>query len=169
MDSRSEAWRPKWACVASRRAICIFTIAGSHPRTGSVPKAAASAWRWRRLTVSRPGIAAQAVGLAQGATDYALRYATQRVTFGRPIADHQLVAATLAEMEVKCAAARSLLYGCGRMLDAGVSGPTLTKMASMTKLVCSDVVMEVTPAAVQVLGGYGYLRDHPVERTMRRR
>jgi alkylation response protein AidB-like acyl-CoA dehydrogenase len=121
----------------------------------------------RVLDRSRPGIAAQALGLAQGATDYALEYARSRETFGRPIADHQLVAGMLAEMETKCEAARGLLYRVGRMLDAGADGPELTKASAMAKLFCSDVAMEVTTDAVQILGGYGYMREYPVERMMR--
>jgi alkylation response protein AidB-like acyl-CoA dehydrogenase len=121
----------------------------------------------RVLDRSRPGIAAQALGLAEGATRYALEYATARETFGTPIINHQLVAATLADMETKCRAARALLAECAQALDDGVDGPPLTTIASMAKLFCSDVAMEVTAAAVQILGGYGYIRDHPVERMMR--
>jgi len=121
----------------------------------------------RILDRSRPGVAAQGLGLAQGATDYALEYAKTREAFGRPIADHQLVAGMLAEMETKCEAARGLLYKCGQLIDDGVDGPELTKVSAMTKLYCTDVAMEVTTDAVQVLGGYGYMQEYPVERMMR--
>jgi alkylation response protein AidB-like acyl-CoA dehydrogenase len=121
----------------------------------------------RILDRSRPGIAAQGLGIAQGATDYALEYARSRETFGAPIARHQLVAAMLADMETKCEAARALLYGLGRAIDDGLEGRELTKRSAMTKLFCTDVAMEVTTAAVQVLGGYGYMQEHPVERMMR--
>jgi alkylation response protein AidB-like acyl-CoA dehydrogenase len=121
----------------------------------------------RILDRSRPGIGAQALGLAQGATDYALEYAKTRVTMGKPIAEHQLVAAMLADMETKCEAARGLLYKCGQMIDEGVDGPELTKISAMTKLFCTDVAMDVTTDAVQVLGGYGYMQEYPVERMMR--
>jgi alkylation response protein AidB-like acyl-CoA dehydrogenase len=121
----------------------------------------------RVLDRSRPGVAAQALGIAQGATDYALEYAKTRETFGKPIAQHQLVAAKLADMETRCEAARGLLYRVGRMIDDGVDGPALTKASAMAKLFCSDVAMEVTTEAVQVLGGYGYIREYPVERMMR--
>jgi alkylation response protein AidB-like acyl-CoA dehydrogenase len=121
----------------------------------------------RILDRSRPGIAAQALGLAQGATDYAAEYAKGRETFGEPIGSHQLVAGMLADMETRCEAARGLLYRCGRMIDDGVDGPELTKLSAMTKLFCSDVAMAVTTDAVQVLGGYGYMQEHPVERMMR--
>jgi len=121
----------------------------------------------RVLDRSRPGIAAQALGIAAGATDVALDYAKTRRTFGAPIAEHQLVAAMLADMETKTEAARGLLYRVGRMLDDGVDGPVLTKAAAMAKLACSDVAMEVTTDAVQVLGGYGYVTEYPVERMMR--
>ena len=121
----------------------------------------------RVLDRSRPGIAAQALGIAQGATDYALAYAGSRETFGEPIAKHQLIAAKLADMETKCEAARGLLYRCGQAIDDGADGPELTKLGAMTKLFCSDVAMEVTTDAVQVLGGYGYIQEYPVERMMR--
>ena len=81
----------------------------------------------RILDRSRPGIGAQGLGLAQGATDYALEYAKSRETMGKPIAEHQLIAATLADMETKCEAARGLLYKCGQLIDEGVDGPELTK------------------------------------------
>jgi len=119
----------------------------------------------RVLDRSRPGIGAQALGIAQGATDYALEYAKSRETMGKPIAEHQLVAAKLADMETKCEAARGLLYKVGAMIDE--DAPDLTKYSAMAKLLCSDVAMEVTTEAVQILGGYGYMKEHPVERMMR--
>jgi alkylation response protein AidB-like acyl-CoA dehydrogenase len=121
----------------------------------------------RILDRSRPGIGAQALGLGQGATDYALEYARSRETMGRPIAEHQLIAAKLADMETACEAARGLLYRFGEMADAGLDGPELTKASAQAKLFCSDTAMWVTTEAVQVLGGYGYIREYPVERMMR--
>src|SRR5204862_239656 len=121
----------------------------------------------RILDRSRPGIGAQALGLAQGATDYALEYAKSRETMGKPIAQHQLIAASLADMETKCEAARGLLYRCGELIDNGADGSELTKISAMSKLYCSDVAMEVTTEAVQILGGYGYIQEYPVERMMR--
>jgi alkylation response protein AidB-like acyl-CoA dehydrogenase len=121
----------------------------------------------RTLDRSRPGIAAQALGIAQGAADYALEYARQRETMGRAIAQHQLIAAKLADMETECEAARGLLYRFARMVDAGVDGPELTKASAMAKLKCGDVAMAVTIEAVQVLGGYGYIKEYPVERFLR--
>jgi len=121
----------------------------------------------RVLDRSRPGIAAQALGIAQGATDYALEYAKGRETMGKPIASHQLVAAKLADMETACEAARGLLYRFGRMADDGVEGPELTKASAQAKLFCSDTAMWVTTEAVQILGGYGYVKEYPVERMMR--
>jgi alkylation response protein AidB-like acyl-CoA dehydrogenase len=118
----------------------------------------------RILDRSRPGIAAQALGIAQGATDYALEYAKSRETMGKPIAEHQLIAAKLADMETKCEAARGLLYRCGQLIDEGAD---VTKISAQSKLYCSDVAMEVTTDAVQVLGGYGYISEFPVERMMR--
>jgi alkylation response protein AidB-like acyl-CoA dehydrogenase len=121
----------------------------------------------RILDRSRPGVAAQALGIAQGATDYALEYAKTRETMGKPIAEHQLIQAKLADMETECEAARGLLYRFGQMVDAGVDGPELTKASAMAKLKCGDVAMAVTTEAVQILGGYGYIKEYPVERFMR--
>jgi alkylation response protein AidB-like acyl-CoA dehydrogenase len=121
----------------------------------------------RILDRSRPGIGAQGLGLAQGATDYALEYAKSRETMGKPIAQHQLIAAALADMETKCEAARGLLYKVGLMIDEGAPDDELTKISAMAKLFCTDVAMEVTTDAVQILGGYGYMQEYPVERMMR--
>jgi alkylation response protein AidB-like acyl-CoA dehydrogenase len=121
----------------------------------------------RILDRSRPGVAAQALGIAQGATDYALEYAKTRETMGKPIAAHQLIQAKLADMETECEAARGLLYRFGQMVDDGVDGPELTKISAMAKLKCGDVAMAVTTEAVQILGGYGYIKEYPVERFMR--
>jgi alkylation response protein AidB-like acyl-CoA dehydrogenase len=121
----------------------------------------------RILDRSRPGIAAQGLGLAQGATDYALEYSRSRETMGKPIAQHQIIAAKLADMETRCEAARGLLYKVGLMIDEDAPEEELTKISAMTKLFCSDVAMEVTTDAVQILGGYGYMQEYPLERMMR--
>jgi alkylation response protein AidB-like acyl-CoA dehydrogenase len=121
----------------------------------------------RILDRSRPSVAAQALGIAQGATDYALEYARGRETMGKPIAEHQLIAAKLADMETECEAARGLLYRFGRMVDDGAADDELTKAGAMAKLFCADVAMRVTTEAVQILGGYGYIKEYPVERYMR--
>jgi alkylation response protein AidB-like acyl-CoA dehydrogenase len=84
---------------------------------------------------------------------------------GQPIVEHQLIAAKLADMETKCEAARGLLYKVGLMIDE--DAPDLTKYSAMAKLACSDAAMEVTTEAVQILGGYGYIKEYPVERMMR--
>src|SRR5205807_6683038 len=86
----------------------------------------------RVLDRSRPGIGAQGLGLAQGATDYALEYAKSRETMGRPIAEHQLVAAKLADMETRCEAARGLLYKVGMMIDEGAPDAEVTKISAMS-------------------------------------
>jgi alkylation response protein AidB-like acyl-CoA dehydrogenase len=119
------------------------------------------------LDRSRPGVGAQGLGLAQGATDYALEYAKSRETMGKPIAQHQLVAAMLADMETRCEAARGLLYKCGLMIDEGAPDQEITKISAMAKLYCTDAAMDVTTDAVQILGGYGYIQEYPVERMMR--
>ena len=117
------------------------------------------------LERTRLGAGAQAVGIAQGATDYANAYAKERVTFGVPINRHQGIQFKLADMETKTAAARELLYKACAMADR--DAPSLGKWTSMAKLFASDVAMEVTVEAVQVLGGYGYVNDYPLERMMR--
>jgi alkylation response protein AidB-like acyl-CoA dehydrogenase len=121
----------------------------------------------RILDRSRPGIGAQGLGLAQGATDYALEFAKSRETMGKQIGEHQLIAGMLADMETRCEAARGLLYKCGQLIDEGAEGAELTKISAMAKLYCSDVAMDVTTDAVQILGGYGYIQEYPVERMMR--
>jgi len=121
----------------------------------------------RVLDRSRPGIGAQALGIAQAALDYSARYATERVAFGRPIADLQAIQLMLADMDTRVTASRGLLYDVGAMLDAGIDGSELTRAAAMAKLMCSDTAMAVSTDAVQILGGYGYIEEYPVERMMR--
>jgi alkylation response protein AidB-like acyl-CoA dehydrogenase len=117
------------------------------------------------LDISRLGAAAQAVGIAQGATDYAAAYARERRQFGQPINAFQAIQFKLADMETQTAAARELLYqACARVDRAA---PDVGKYTAMAKLFCSDVAMRVTVEAVQVLGGYGYVKEYPVERMMR--
>ncbi len=114
---------------------------------------------------SRPGIAAQAVGIAQGALDEATRYAKEREQFGKPVGQHQMVAGMLADMATEVEAARQLLYAACAEIDAGASDAA--RWASMCKLFAGDVAMKVTTDAVQVMGGYGYITEYPVERMMR--
>jgi alkylation response protein AidB-like acyl-CoA dehydrogenase len=117
------------------------------------------------LDHSRLGVAAQGLGIAQGATDYAAAYAQERRQFGKPIASFQGIAFKLADMETQCAAARELLYKACAKVDRGE--PDMGKYSAMAKLFCSDTAMAVTVEAVQVLGGYGYVNEYPVERFMR--
>jgi alkylation response protein AidB-like acyl-CoA dehydrogenase len=117
------------------------------------------------LDRSRLGVAAQAVGIAQGATDYAAGYASERRQFGRPISSFQGIQFKLADMESRTAAARELLYRACAKVDAGERD--MGKYSSMAKLFASDTAMWVTTEAVQVLGGYGYVSEYPVERMMR--
>jgi alkylation response protein AidB-like acyl-CoA dehydrogenase len=117
------------------------------------------------LERTRLGAAAQAVGIAQGATDFANEYAKERIAFGRPINEFQGVQFKLADMETRTAAARELLYKACAMADR--DEPALGKYSSMAKLFASDTAMAVTIDAVQVLGGYGYVSEYPVERMMR--
>jgi alkylation response protein AidB-like acyl-CoA dehydrogenase len=117
------------------------------------------------LDHSRLGVAAQAVGIAQGATDYAAAYAQERQQFGKPIASFQGIQFKLADMESRTAAARELLYRACSKVDAGDAD--MGKYSAMAKLIASDTAMWVTTEAVQVLGGYGYVNEYPVERMMR--
>ena len=86
---------------------------------------------------------------------------------GQPIADHQLIQGKLADMEAQCEAARGVLYKVGMLIDEGADGAELTKLSAMCKLLCTDAAMDVTTEAVQILGGYGYVTEYPVERMMR--
>ncbi len=117
------------------------------------------------LERTRLGAAAQAVGIAQGATDYAAAYARERIAFGKPINQMQGIQFKLADMETRTAAARELLYKACAKADR--SEPDLAKYTSMAKLFASDTAMAVTLEAIQVLGGYGYVNEYPVERMMR--
>jgi alkylation response protein AidB-like acyl-CoA dehydrogenase len=117
------------------------------------------------LDRSRLGVAAQALGIAQGATDYAAAYARERKQFGEPINSFQGIQFKLADMETQCAAGRELLYQACAKIDRG--DPEIGKYSAMAKLFNSDVAMKVTVEAVQVLGGYGYVKEYPVERMLR--
>ena len=117
------------------------------------------------LDRSRPGIAAQAVGIAQGALEAATAYARQRKQFGQRIGDFQMVAAMLADMDAQIEAARQLLYTACEVIESGA--PDAARWSAMCKLVAGDTAMRVTTDAVQVFGGYGYIDEFPVERMMR--
>lgn len=114
---------------------------------------------------SRPTVAAQAVGLGQGAIDLAVDYAARRHVFGQPLLSHQGMQFKLADMEADVAAARALTFQAATAVDE--DDPRLTKLAAMAKMKASDAAMRVTTEAVQVLGGNGYLKDFPAERMMR--
>ncbi|MGH7729063.1 MAG: acyl-CoA dehydrogenase family protein [Vulcanimicrobiaceae bacterium] len=117
------------------------------------------------LDKSRPGIAAQALGIAQGALDYATTYAKERIAFGKPIAQQQGIQFLLADMKLEVEASRLLLYEAARKCDANTGDITL--WAALAKLKCGDTAMRVTTDAVQILGGFGYSTEYPVERMMR--
>lgn len=117
------------------------------------------------LDRTRPGIGAQAVGIAQGALDLAVSYSKQRVQFNRPIAENQGIQFMLADMATKVEAARLLVYNAAEMIDSG--GPSVSKYSAMAKMFASDAAMDVTNDAIQVLGGYGYMKEYPAERMMR--
>jgi butyryl-CoA dehydrogenase len=119
----------------------------------------------KTFDASRPGVAAQAVGIAQGALDEAVTYARQREQFGKPIISFQGIQFMLADMATRVEAARALVYAVARAIDAGEK--KIAKESAMAKLFASDVAMKVTVDAVQVLGGYGYMKDYPVEKMMR--
>jgi alkylation response protein AidB-like acyl-CoA dehydrogenase len=117
------------------------------------------------LDKSRPGIAAQALGIATGALEYATNYLKERVAFGKPLSQQQGLQFMLADMKTEVEAARLLLYEAARKCDEGA--PDITVWAAMCKLKCGDVAMSVTTDAVQLLGGFGYSTEYPVERMMR--
>jgi len=119
----------------------------------------------RVLDKSRPGIAAQAVGIAAGALEYATNYAMERMAFGKPIAHQQGIQFMLADMRVDLESARLLLYESARKCDA--NAPDMTTWAALAKLKAGDAAMRITTDAVQILGGFGYSTEYPVERMMR--
>ncbi|MEI6788020.1 MAG: acyl-CoA dehydrogenase family protein [bacterium] len=119
----------------------------------------------KTLDSSRPGVAAQALGIAAGALDEAVDYSRQRRQFGKPICSFQGVQFMLADMATQVEAARALVYAAARHIDSGAKD--ISKISAMCKLFASDTAMKVTTDAVQVLGGYGYMREYPVEKMMR--
>jgi butyryl-CoA dehydrogenase len=117
------------------------------------------------LDRTRPGIGAQAVGIGTGALEAALQFARERRQFGQPVASFQAIQHKLADMATRLEAARALVYAVARMIDAGEKD--IAMAAAMAKTFASDVAMEVAVEAVQIMGGYGYMRDYPVEKMMR--
>ncbi|MBI4914262.1 MAG: acyl-CoA dehydrogenase family protein [Acidobacteria bacterium] len=117
------------------------------------------------LDRARPGVASQAVGLAQGAFEWAVRYSSERQQFGQSVMSFQANQFTLADMATQIEAARQLVYTAARAIDAGVPNPS--KLAAMCKVFATDTAMKVTTDAVQLFGGYGYCRDYPIEKYMR--
>ncbi len=119
----------------------------------------------KTLHFSGPVIGAQAVGIAQGALDFAIRYSNERVQFGKPISSFQAIQFMIADMTTRVEAARSLVYKAASRIDEKPEG--IEKLSAISKYFASETAMEVTTDAVQILGGYGYMRDYPVERMMR--
>ncbi|MBM3249042.1 MAG: acyl-CoA dehydrogenase [Candidatus Omnitrophica bacterium] len=119
----------------------------------------------KTFDMSRPGVAAQALGIAQGALDHAVKYAKEREQFEKSISTFQGIQWMLADMATQIEAARALIYAVARMVDSG--NAKVGKESAMAKLFASDVAMKVTTDAVQILGGYGYMKDYPVEKYMR--
>lgn len=119
----------------------------------------------KTFDVSRPGVAAQALGIAQGAFELALEYAHQRHQFGRPISSFQGIQFMLADMATEIEAARALVYSVCRMIDSG--NTNVAKESAMAKMYASDVCMKVTTNCVQIFGGYGYMREYPIEKYFR--
>jgi len=114
---------------------------------------------------SRPGVAAQALGIAQGALELAVKYARERVQFGKPISSFQGIQWMLADMATEIEAARALVYACARAIDSGAKD--ISRESAMAKMYASDVAMKVAVDALQVFGGYGYMRDYPIEKYVR--
>jgi alkylation response protein AidB-like acyl-CoA dehydrogenase len=121
----------------------------------------------RTFDRTRPGVGAQGVGLAQGALDEAVRYAREREQFGKKIISFQAIQHLLADMATQVEAARALVYAVARYVDQSTNPKEISKVSGMAKVFASDVAMKVTTDAVQVFGGYGYMRDYPVEKMMR--
>ncbi len=119
----------------------------------------------KTLDSSRPGVAAQALGIAAGALDEAVAYSRQRRQFGKPICSFQGVQFMLADMATQVEAARTMIYSAARYIDSGAKD--ISKISAMCKLFASDTAMKVTTDAVQILGGYGYMKEYPVEKMMR--
>jgi len=119
----------------------------------------------RTLDLARPGIGAIAVGLSQAALDESVMYARQRVQFGQPIISFQAIQHMLADMATEIEASRALVYAIARTIDSGEKD--ISKLSAMAKLFPTDVAMKVTTDAVQILGGYGYMKEYPVEKMMR--
>ncbi len=119
----------------------------------------------RTFDASRPGVAAQALGIAQGALDEATSYVRTRVQFGKPVSSFQAIQHLLADMATRIEAARALIYATSRMYDNGSTD--ISKESAMCKLFASEVAMQVTTDAVQLFGGYGYMKEYPVEKKMR--
>ena len=117
------------------------------------------------LDLARPGVAAQAVGAAQGALDLAVVYANRRQQFGVPISNHQMVQKMLADMAMKTEAARWLVYSAAALAESG--SPKTTRMAAMAKCFATDTAMEVATDAVQIFGGYGFMEDYPIAKCFR--
>lgn len=117
------------------------------------------------LDRARPGVAAQAVGLAQGALEWAMRYTSERVQFGQPVMSFQAIQFKLADMATRVEAARQLVYSAAKAIDMGVKN--VNKIAAMAKVFATDTAMDVTTDAVQLFGGYGFCRDYPIEKYMR--
>ncbi|MFH1260050.1 MAG: acyl-CoA dehydrogenase family protein [Elusimicrobiota bacterium] len=120
----------------------------------------------KTLDASRPGVAAQALGIAAGALEESVQYSRQRLQFGKPINSLQAIQHMLADMATQVEAARALVYATARTIDAN-PGDRITMYSAMSKLFASDVAMKVTTDAVQIFGGYGYMREYPVEKMMR--
>ena len=117
------------------------------------------------LDRARPGVASQAVGLAQGALEWAIRYTSERQQFGQSVMSFQATQFMLADMAIQIEAARQLVYTAARAIDAGFKG--VSKLAAMCKVFATDTAMRVTTDAVQLFGGYGYCQDYPIEKYMR--
>jgi len=119
----------------------------------------------KTLDRTRPGVAAQALGIAQGAFEEALKYSGQRVQFNKPISSFQAIQHMLADMAIQIEAARALVYQTCKLVDSGEK--SISKESAMSKVFASDTAMKVTIDAVQVMGGYGYMKEYPVEKMMR--
>src|SRR5439155_963150 len=160
------------ACASSSLILAVqalgsypILVAGSEEQKQRLYPPLASGERVAAYALSEPGSGAEALGIAEGAFDYALNYVKERKQFGQPVASFQGIQFMLADIATQIEAARHLVFQAATKVDA--KAPDLTKIAAMAKLFASDMAMRVTTDCVQLLGGYGYISDYPVERMMR--
>ena len=158
-------WESKMGIKGSPTAVLVFEDMEVPAENLLGEEGKGFVYAMKTLDTSRPVIAAQAVGIAQGALDEAKKYSMERIQFGRPIGKFQGISWMMADMAAKIEAARALTYRAAELVDA--QDPRMTYMSACCKLIATNVAMEVTTDALQIAGGYGYMTEFPFERMMR--